>query len=477
MSQSWTPRALVVGSGLAGLTCAHGLAADGWHVEVVSPGRAGRDGATHRVHALAPWILLTAPWVRGDSPARFLAELVRRSDGMAHDGLAEVLAEEANPAARQLAEELGLEAVSSEPDLLPGDEIPRGMRFFPRHRNALLSPLLLACTEAGVRVRERTLVLALLTGDGRAVGVVAIDRARERTEQLAADAVVLACGGAGAVFPVTTAPRWCRGSGLAVAARAGVLLHHPENTQALPVTATPPLYFPTSAAITRGRITVGGRRLDAAGSLEDATLEIARAQLAGLEAFLEPSDGAREALPQRVRESAAFRSFGRVPLTVAAHHGVGGVAVDAWGRTSMPGLYACGEAAGGVQGRRRTMGTGLLEAAIFARRAAQAMRRDVDRSGPAPTATQVHLLELPTAPGELETALDALMGPLVVLRQSGMVDAAWNELQAWPTSTGDGFDSKAALAALRREAALAMLAPCAKRSGLARAQASIELGR
>ena len=457
------------------MTCARTLAEDGWRVVVLSPGRAGRDGATHRVHALAPWVLLTAPWVRGDSPTRFLADLVERSDGMARDGLTEVLAVEAHPAARRLAEELGLEPLSPDPELLPGDKTPRGMRFLPRDKRPLLAPLLQACRGGAVTIRERTLAVALLSCDGRAAGVIALERGGASSERVAADAVFLACGGGGAVFPVSTAPRWCRGSALALAGRAGVILHHPENTQALPVTATPPLYFPTSAAIARGRITIGGRQLAGAGSLEDTTVEIARALLEGLEVFLEPSNGTSEELPERVRESAAFRSFGRVPLTVAAHHGIGGVATDTWGRTSLPGLYACGEAAGGVQGRHRTMGTGLLEASIFARRAAEAARRDFNRDGPASGEAEVHALSCPSAPEMLERRMDSLMGPLVVLRQPAAVEAARSELQAWPAARGLS-DFRGALAALRREGALAVLAPGASDRGTSLAVATVSPG-
>jgi aspartate oxidase len=455
---SWAPRAVVVGSGLGGLECALELAAAGWGVEVVSAGRPGHDGATHRVHALAPWVLLTAPWVRGDGPDRFLADLKRRGQGMEREGLAEVLAAEAHQTARRLIETMNLETLEPEPAILPGDDIPRGMRCVPRNRHVLLAPHLAGCARRGVRLRGRALAVGLLTAGGRTTGVVVIDRNRNELVHLHADAVVLACGGPGAVFPVATQPRWCRGSGLALASAGAVLLHHPELTQALPVTATRPLYFPTSAAVLAGRIQVNGRTLDPVPALETATLEIADALRRGATVFLNPVAEGKALLPARVRESASFKAEGRVPLTVALHHGVGGIAVDTWGRTSLPGLYACGEAAGGVQGRQRTMGTGLLEAAIFARRAARAACRDAVRAGPTPAVGEPLMLPTPADPAALEGLLDALMGPLVVLRPKAAVATALTKLENWPARGGDGADEKCALAGLRRQAALALLA-------------------
>ena len=450
---------MVVGSGLAGLECALELAGSGWETTVVTAGRAGRDGATHRVHGLAPWILLTAPWARGDSPERFLADLARRGEGLARDGLAEVFAENAHATARELIETLDLELLAGGPVTLPGDEIARGVRCLPRDRHLLLSPLLRRCAELGVKMRERTLASGLLLAAGRVAGVTLCGRGGEATERIVADAVVLACGGSGAVFPVSTAPRWCRGSGLAVAGTAGALLHQPGLTQALPVTSTPPLYFPTSAALVTARIWIGEQMLPCERDLETTTLEIARAGRDGIPVFLDADDGARQLLPPQLRSSPALAGGRRVGLTVAQHHAIGGVAIDAWGRTSLAGLYACGEAAGGVQGRRRTMGTGLLEAAIFGRRAGRAAVRDGKREAGFEAPLRAVAPPLPAGPDALERRLDELLGPLVVERPAEAVARALAELEAWPVRCdgNGGPDERGVLAAIRRRAAALIL--------------------
>ena len=464
MGRGWTPRALVVGSGLAGLECALELANGGWRVAVFSPGRAGCDGATHRVHALAPWILLTAPWVRGDSPERFLADLKRRGEGFERDGLAEVLATEAHSAARSLVENLEL-APQGEPTALPGDEFARGMRCLPQAGRALLAPLMKKCKEAGVRVYGRALVVGLLADGGRVTGTVIIDRATHVSREEHSDAVVLACGGVGAVFPATTAPRWNRGSGLALGSAAGALLHHPEVTQALPVTATPARYFPTSAALLSSRIVASDGASVSGSDLGAVTEAIGQALRRGAAVFMEPREGEARLLPPRIRESAAFLAEGKVRLTLALHHGIGGVAIDSWGRTSLPGLYACGEAAGGVQGLRRTMGTGLLEATIFAMRAARAACHDIARIGPAPLRGEVRMPPLALDPARLEGRLDELMGPLVALRPAAAVESALSEIERWPVGVEACVEEKCALAGVRRLAAIAILDGERSRSG------------
>jgi L-aspartate oxidase len=317
-----------------------------------------------------------------------------------------------------------------------------------------------------VTIRGRLLAVGLELRDGdRVCGLVVWDREASTLVRIAADAVVLATGGPGAVFPRTTAPRWCRGCAIAIGAAAGALLHHPHLTQALPVTATPPLYFPTTAALLGSRIVLAGDPMPLQPTLEAATLAIAAALRRGEEVTLDPGGGDGVALlPARVRESPTFRRDGRVPLALAVHHGIGGIAVDAWGRASLPGLYACGEAAGGVQGRRRMMGTGLLEARIFGLRAGRAAGAEVGKGlqhsgrGDAETArARAALPPLPADPPGLERLLDRILDRLVSLRPAAEVARAAAELEAWPVRTGGRSDEGAWLAALRHGAALAIL--------------------
>jgi hypothetical protein len=192
-----------------------------------------------------------------------------------------LLVEEAHRAAVELCSELDLVTLDDRPVLLQGDAMPRGRRVLPRHRLPLLLPLLHECGAAGVRIVERAVVIGLATAGDRLTGVTTFLRESGRPTSLAADAVVLACGGVGSVFPMTTVPRWCRGSAIALASACGVSLHAPHLTQALPVTATPPLYFPTTAALLAGRIVVDGRLFAGGTDLVTATSVMAEASAAG----------------------------------------------------------------------------------------------------------------------------------------------------------------------------------------------------
>ena len=363
---------MVVGSGLAGLTCALELAGSGWETTVVTAGLAGRDGATHRVHGLAPWILLTAPWVKGDSPDRFLAELKARGQGLERDGLAEIFAAGAHAAARGLMEVLDLEPLDGAPVALPGEDVPRGLRCRPRQRRVMLAPLLARCAAAGVRIRERTVVYGLLLAEGRAAGALAWLRDGAGPVRLAADMVVLACGervrrlpgfDVAALVPGQRSRRGRNRGCVAAPARTDPGAAGDGDAAAL----FPDLGRAVSATIWINDRTFarGARpRVDDAGG--------ARAgQRRPPPVSRRSGNGARALLPPRVPRQ--FDVPSGAPGAVARSPSTTRSAASRSRPGAGPHWPACTPAARRLaesRDGRRTMGTGLLEAAMFGRRAA-----------------------------------------------------------------------------------------------------------
>ena len=245
---------------------------------------------------------------------------------------------------------------------------------------------------------------SILLDGGRAVGA-RLRLADGQPFDVLAPAVLLATGGMGCCWAVTSNPPEATGDGLALALRAGCLAGDLEFVQFHPTSlALPgaPAFLLTEALRGEGgviRNEEGERflgRIDPRGELAPRDVvargiarEILRQKgrpvlldLAGLDsAFVE------RRFPGVL---AACRRYGldplRTPIPVrpAAHYAMGGVVTDLWGRTTIPGLYAAGEVATtGVHGANRLASNSLLEGLVFGARAAKAMLGDAECRLPA----------------------------------------------------------------------------------------------
>jgi L-aspartate oxidase len=259
-----------------------------------------------------------------------------------------------------------------------------------------------------VEVRADATLRGLLQDEaGRVRGVVAnIDGS---PVDIVARAVVLATGGIGGLYSETTTPPELKGEGLGLAALAGAAIADPEFVQFHPTAIDidrDPAPLATEALRGEGARLVGGDgkpfmphyHPDAELAPRDV---VARAihteRQAGRGAFLD----ARAAVGERFPEEfpgvfAACMSGGvdprrePIPVAPACHYHMGGIATDADGRTSLPGLFAAGEcAATGVHGANRLASNSLLEAAVFGARAGVAAREAAD------PATRVRRADLP----------------------------------------------------------------------------------
>lgn len=245
-----------------------------------------------------------------------------------------------------------------------------------------------------VQVMERVVAQGLITENGRVTGVILaqIDGdAISKPVNIRAPAVLLAGGGSGGLYALTTNPPRIRGQVMGLAARAGAVMADMEFVQFHPTAMDVGLDpAPLATEALRGE---GARLVNSDGvffmEAEHPMAElaprdvVARAVFAQSQAGKRPMLDTRKALGQTIHTlfpavTEACRKAGidparaPIPVAAAAHYHMGGVATDAAGRSSLPGLWVCGEAAStGLHGANRLASNGVLEALVFARRAAE----------------------------------------------------------------------------------------------------------
>lgn len=264
---------------------------------------------------------------------------------------------------------------------------------------AVLAAVIRAARAAdAIDIREGVRLRGLLQdGSGRVRGVRV--EGPDGALEITACAVVLATGGIGGLYAVTTNPAALRGEGLALAALAGAAVRDPEFVQFHPTAldiGRDPAPLATEALRGEGAVLIDreGRRIMSGHPQCDLAPRdvIARALhdslLAGRGAYLDARDAVGERFPRAFPAVfAACLSAGfdprrePMPVAPAAHFHMGGIAADADGRTSLPGPYAVGEcAAAGVHGANRLASNALLEAAAFGARAGRAAAGEAARA-------------------------------------------------------------------------------------------------
>ncbi|RJQ52641.1 MAG: L-aspartate oxidase [Actinobacteria bacterium] len=273
-----------------------------------------------------------------------------------------------------------------------------------------------------IEVFERSFVVDLLDEDGRCIGVLARDEAGGLVAHLS-PVTVLATGGAGCVYSVTTNPDVATGDGLAAAYRAGADLADMEFVQFHPTaldTDDSPRFLITEALRGEGAVlrdATGERFM--VGTHPRAELAPRDAVIQGIvramdrtgedKVFLDATgiDAARlkERFPNIWEHCASVGidlANDWVPVTPAAHYMVGGLVTDLWGRTSLPGLYASGEVAStGVHGANRLASNSLLEGLVFSKRICGAIERDENRRSSVPPSFDESPLGVPLEVAEL----------------------------------------------------------------------------
>ena len=387
---------LILGSGIAGLYAAL-LAAQHGRVGVLTKGPINESNTKYAQGGIAAAV---GP---GDSPAAHFDDTLRAGAGLCDPAAVRILVEEAPDRIRRLIE-LGVPfdtaegALGREAAMALGREAAHSASRIlhaggDRTGDAIETVMVRRVTEAGIDVLDRHTAIDLLIENGRCRGAIATTPVGEPLT-VTADWTILATGGAGRLYTLTTNPEVATGDGIALAFRAGATVQDLEFIQFHPTALRLPelpAFLISESMRGEGAIlrTLDGRRFmaDYHPEAELAPRDIVARAIAS-EMQRTHSDHVLLDITHRDPEFSAARFPGiyrhclqyelditrqPVPVAPAAHYIMGGVLTDTWGRTTVPGLLACGEVAcTGVHGANRLASNSLLETVVFAQRAVEA---------------------------------------------------------------------------------------------------------
>ena len=371
---------VIVGGGAAGLHVALESAALGADTVLVSRKPLAESSSFWAQGGLA------AALADDDSPDRHAADTLAAGRGLCRTSAVEVLTREAPAAVEQLMGRgvrfdtepdgplaLGLEGGHSARRIVHAGGSETGRAITSRLAE-------LAAADERIEVLEGVSALALWSDGDRCAGVIT------DAGGITSAATVLTTGGGAALWSRTTNPRGAIGAGSVLAQAGGAELADLELCQFHPTALAIPGARHDGALVTEAVRGEGATLLDAAGNRFTDELaprdQVTAAILDRMEA-----DGTGHVLldlrglePERFpnvfavcREAGLRPESEPVPVAPAAHYLIGGVATDLDGRTTLPGLYAVGEAAAsGLHGANRLASNSLTECFVFGSRAARA---------------------------------------------------------------------------------------------------------
>ena len=382
---------VIIGGGLAGLFCALKMAPR--PVTVLAAAPIGRGASSAWAQAG-----IAAAVMPGDTVEKHVADTISAGAGIVDENIAWMMASEASERVHDLLE-FGVPFDKDlEGQLLASREAAHSENRVvgvqgDRAGKAIMEALVSAVKDTpSIRLMEGYIAEELVVEKKRITGLFARPESGSSPHRilLPAQAIVMASGGVGHLYEVTTNPPQARGGGCGMAARAGATIADPEFVQ----------FHPTAINVGKDPAPLATEALRGEGCtlVNDAgerfmlkvheLAELAPRDVVAKAIFDEVSAGrgawldAREAVGNHMqkefptvygycKEAGIDPATDLIPVIPAAHYHMGGIFTDADGRTSIDGLYACGEVTStGAHGANRLASNSLLEAVVFAARIA-----------------------------------------------------------------------------------------------------------
>lgn len=384
---------LILGGGLAALSAALEAARHGASVTVATKGRWGRSGASMLATGYAAALGHTDP---RDNPTVHAEDTWRSSCGLGNRQLIGVMCDEAIPRLYELGG-LGARFQKRGDRFLQykgsGHTYPRTCLTVDQERPGIAEALASQLDGLDLTVFESTSALELLETDGSVHGALCADTGNDCLMAIHAYSTILATGGLGRLYKVTSNPEGLYGIGCALALHAGATLIDMEFVQFQPYRLIAPVALAgltlASSTFEYGATIRNADGKDILAALDAADrprtrdavaratfLEILKGQDVQGGARLDLTHAQYDKVLQLNPAIAHLVDSHRLDLTKEelvvspqAHFAMGGVAIDANAQTDIPGLFAVGEVTGGLHGANRLQDNAFAELFVFGIRA------------------------------------------------------------------------------------------------------------
>ncbi len=391
---------LIVGAGLAALRAAIEARREGSKVTMITKGIAGRAGSS--AITSAGFTVAIGEADPTDTPELHYTDTLRGGGDINNHKLARIFCEEAPARFREMVEwgvEFEKEADGKYVQFPSGDHSKQRVTVCASHKGTGMT-LPLKEAAAGVEYIDRVMALDLMQDEFGVSGVVGLDTQDLSLVVISARSVILATGGIGQLFPVTSNPNDVTGDGLALAYRAGAALQDLEFVQFYPwrlishVRSRMPVQPSSFASGAMLRNALGERFMERVDpQRKEATTRDFAAR--GIYTEIVEGRGVDGGVVLDLSEI-PIETFGRLNPRVAkffeqkgldlatsrlilapeGHYHMGGVRIDEWGRSTLSHLYAAGETSAGIHGGNRLDSNEIPAGQVFGRRAGMAAHHD-----------------------------------------------------------------------------------------------------